>query len=225
MFQKNIARVVNKGYAGGYAAPGRCSDASMCQAGDSSVEAYLAAHNVLRSHAAAVTLYRSKFQGGKIGITLNCIYHYPGTNSPDDAAAANRVMEFFDPIYFGDYPESMRRQVGERLPRFTDDEAKALKGSFDFLGLNFYTAKYAFAAGPPAGAASQGPTGDSWARVSTVAGDGTVVGEPTVSSWLFVAPAAVKEMLMWLTARYNSVPILITENGVGGKVQGVGKMR
>lgn len=39
----------------------------------------------------------------------------------------------------GKYPDSMRRLVGARLPRFTSQEAKDLKGSFDFLGLNYYT--------------------------------------------------------------------------------------
>lgn len=29
-----------------------------------------------------------------------------------------------------------------RLPKFTDDEKDLLKGSFDFLGVNYYTSKY-----------------------------------------------------------------------------------
>ena len=33
----------------------------------------------------------------------------------------------------------MRRLVGKRLPRFTSEEAKELKGSFDFIGLNYCT--------------------------------------------------------------------------------------
>jgi len=37
----------------------------------------------------------------------------------------------------------MRSLVGERLPRFTKEQSRMLNGSFDFLGLNYYTAFYA----------------------------------------------------------------------------------
>lgn len=48
-----------------------------------------------------------------------------------------------DPLANGDYPHSMRSLVGNRLPKFTKEETKLVKGSFDFLGLNYYTANYA----------------------------------------------------------------------------------
>lgn len=50
---------------------------------------------------------------------------------------------FVNPIIFGDYPETMRALVGTRLPIFTESQSKMLKGSFDFLGVNYYTARYA----------------------------------------------------------------------------------
>ena len=37
----------------------------------------------------------------------------------------------------------MKSTVGERLPKFTKAQSKLLKSSFDFLGLNYYTAFYA----------------------------------------------------------------------------------
>lgn len=48
-----------------------------------------------------------------------------------------------DPLTNGEYPDSMRSLVGNRLPKFTKQESKLLKGSFDFVGLNYYTAYYA----------------------------------------------------------------------------------
>lgn len=48
-----------------------------------------------------------------------------------------------DPITSGDYPKSMRSLVGERLPNFTEEQSQSLKGSFDFIGLNYYSARYA----------------------------------------------------------------------------------
>jgi beta-glucosidase/6-phospho-beta-glucosidase/beta-galactosidase len=47
-----------------------------------------------------------------------------------------------DPLTKGDYPLSMRTLVGNRLPRFTKEQSKAIYGSFDFIGLNYYTARY-----------------------------------------------------------------------------------
>lgn len=48
-----------------------------------------------------------------------------------------------DPIVNGDYPSSMRSLVGNRLPEFSEEESSMLKGSFDFIGLNYYTSNYA----------------------------------------------------------------------------------
>lgn len=48
-----------------------------------------------------------------------------------------------DPLTNGDYPHSMRSLVKERLPKFTDEETKLINGSFDFIGVNYYTARYA----------------------------------------------------------------------------------
>lgn len=47
-----------------------------------------------------------------------------------------------DPLTNGDYPRTMRSIVGDRLPKFTETQSKTLKGSFDFIGLNYYTSYY-----------------------------------------------------------------------------------
>lgn len=47
-----------------------------------------------------------------------------------------------DPLTYGDYPLSMRSLVGERLPKFSQEQSAMLKGSTDFIGLNYYTANY-----------------------------------------------------------------------------------
>ena len=53
------------------------------------------------------------------------------------------LCRYAHPVTFGEYPETMRALVGNRLPRFTASQSEKLKGSYDFLGVNYYTAKYA----------------------------------------------------------------------------------
>uniref|UniRef100_A0A2N9EWC3 Beta-glucosidase n=1 Tax=Fagus sylvatica TaxID=28930 RepID=A0A2N9EWC3_FAGSY len=62
--------------------------------------------------------------------------------------AASRALDFLfgwfaHPVTFGDYPESMKVAVNHRLPKFTNAQSKLLKGSIDFLSVNYYTSNYA----------------------------------------------------------------------------------
>ncbi|MCI09062.1 beta-glucosidase 12-like, partial [Trifolium medium] len=50
---------------------------------------------------------------------------------------------FMDPLTSGDYPKSTRSLVGSRLPKFNTKQARLLIGSFDFIGLNYYSSIYA----------------------------------------------------------------------------------
>lgn len=43
-----------------------------------------------------------------------------------------------NPFVFGDYPSIMKMAAGTRIPTFTTYEAKLVKGSVDFIGLNHY---------------------------------------------------------------------------------------
>ena len=55
------------------------------------------------------------------------------------------LYRFLEPIVFGDYPFIMKALVRDGLPEFTDDEKTLIKGSFDFIGINYYTSRYATA--------------------------------------------------------------------------------
>jgi beta-glucosidase len=48
-----------------------------------------------------------------------------------------------DPLTRGVYPQSMRKLVGNRLPRFTKEQSELVKGAFDFIGINYYTSNFA----------------------------------------------------------------------------------
>jgi beta-glucosidase len=43
-----------------------------------------------------------------------------------------------DPVYFGDYPASMRKSMGAALPVFTPEESAIVKGTLDYFAVNFY---------------------------------------------------------------------------------------
>ncbi|KAK3003659.1 hypothetical protein RJ639_017946, partial [Escallonia herrerae] len=141
------------GYDDGSCAPSRCSDwrQNNCTGGDSGLEPYIVTHNQILAHAAAVDVYKKKYQAtqhGLIGITLVTKWMVAASNSSVDRRAAQRAQDFFlgwymDPLTTGDYGRTMRSLVGNRLPKFTAEQAKLIKGSMDFLGLNYYTAQFA----------------------------------------------------------------------------------
>ncbi|KAK2984186.1 hypothetical protein RJ640_002916, partial [Escallonia rubra] len=56
---------------------------------------------------------------------------------------------FMEPLISGDYPKSMKALVGCRLPKFTPQESRMIKGTYDFIALNYYTANYAMNAPDP----------------------------------------------------------------------------
>ncbi|RYR57970.1 hypothetical protein Ahy_A05g023637 isoform E [Arachis hypogaea] len=136
-------------YANGAYAPGRCSPWQNlnCTGGDSATEPYIVSHYQLLAHAAAVNIYKTKYQEtqkGKIGIAINSFWILPLYDTKLDHLAAQRALDFMlgwfmDPLTRGDYPSL----VGSRLPKFSSHESRLVRGSFDFIGLNYYTAKYA----------------------------------------------------------------------------------
>jgi len=196
------------GYGQGVFAPGRNSNS----------EPYLAAHHLILAHAKAVNIYRANYnyQGGQIGITNNCDWREPLTDSPLDKAAAERALQFFlawfaDPIYKGDYPAVMKERLGERLPTFTTAEKEMMLGTSDFFGLNHYTTMYA---------AHNDGTGEN----QNVYGNGGISEDQavdlsldkdwklTIMNWA-VVPWGCKKLLAWIDERYDQPEIIITENG------------
>ncbi|KAJ9158759.1 hypothetical protein P3X46_024313 [Hevea brasiliensis] len=133
-------------YDDGVFAPGRCSSwvNRQCRAGNSATEPYIVAHHLLLSHAAAVQVYREKYQttqDGMIGITLFTFWFEPLSNRSIDIEASRTALDFMfglwmDPLTYGQYPRRVKDLVGDRLPKFTDEETQLLRKSYDFLDYN-----------------------------------------------------------------------------------------
>ncbi|ESO98171.1 hypothetical protein LOTGIDRAFT_174304 [Lottia gigantea] len=177
-------------------------------------------YNLIRAHGRAYRLYEKDFkktQKGKVSIVLSLNWAQPKNPLDDsDVQAADRSMEFTggiyeNPIYgSGDYPEVVKRLVAEKskaegvpnkLPAFTPDEIKMLKGSADFFGMNFYTASLA----------TNDPSGKSEANALS---ETDPRWKGSASSWLKVTPFAIRKMLNRVRRKYGDIGIFVTENGV-----------
>ncbi|XP_024020701.1 beta-glucosidase 17 [Morus notabilis] len=212
-----------QGYESGVMAPGRCSDyAGNCPNGDSGTEPYKVVHHILLAHADVVDLYRKKFQptqNGIIGLVETSQWAEPKFQTLESRKAAKRALDFmhgwvFDPIVFGDYSKIMRSLVGHRLPKFTDAQSELLKGSYDFLGLNYYTARYADDSNDNVSSHNPRPANDMHVNLTIEGSDGRPIGPQTPTSWLLIYPKGIEDLVLYLKEKYNNPPLYITENGV-----------
>lgn len=186
---------------------------------------YYCGHHMLLAHAKAYHLYKDNFkatQGGRVGITLNSGYYYPkDPEDPAQVAAAHAGLMFqFGiyawPIFVGDYPEVIRNNVDtfsteqgypwSRLPEFSPEEIEYVKGTSDFLGLNYYTSRMTETMDVPNtypiiydDSRVRSYTDDSWPQAK--------------SSWLFSCPEGLRDLLIWIKDNFNGVETIITENG------------
>ncbi|KAI7815254.1 glycoside hydrolase [Rhyzopertha dominica] len=187
---------------------------------------YICTHNLLKAHAAAYHVYNDEFrwtQGGNIGITIHEAWFEPKSDSEEDVAAAERMMQFSvgwfaNPIFGnGDYPEVMKEFVAyrsalegfpeSRLPEFAQAEVEYIKGTADYMGLNHYTTRMAKDI-------SEWPVGTPYThydRRVDVYSKEEWSGSST-STWLQVVPWGLRKVLNWVKNQYN-VTIYITENG------------
>ncbi|XP_052898425.1 myrosinase 1-like [Anopheles moucheti] len=194
------------------------------------VYSYLCSHHVLLAHAEAVDVYRSHFQDtqkGMIGMVVDSSWHEP--NSENDREASDRAMQFtigiyMHPIYHGNYPPVMIERIGNlsaqqgfhksRLPKFTEEEIRKIKGSADYFGFNAYTTRLVTDNGDSNPNQYAEPSFDHDRDVAEYIDPSW---PSSASSWLKVYPKGLYSALKWIRDEYNNPPVWITENGVSDR--------
>jgi beta-glucosidase len=185
--------VADGGYMHGVLAPGHRS----------ANEAAIAAHNLMRSHAAGVRAYRAQGRH-QIGLVVNIEPKHlaPGASDADrharDLADAYMNRQYLDPALLGRYPDELREVFGAAWPDWPAAEVEALKVPVDFLGLNYYTRAVVQhdPKGWPVPAAPQRQPG----------------GIYTETGWE-LHPQSLADTLVWMHERYGGLPLYVTENG------------
>ncbi|XVF47165.1 hypothetical protein PTKIN_Ptkin03bG0087600 [Pterospermum kingtungense] len=215
--EANVSNVfVFGGYDIGFQPPQHCS-ASLpfnCSKGNSSTEPYMAAHNILLAYAAVAKLYKKKYQNkqhGLIGLDLFNYWFIPLTNSTEDIIAVQRANDFYvgwfmHPLVYGEYPSSMKEIAGSRMPSFTNSESKQVKGSFEFIGLNFYNTMCV--KDQPSSLEMEGRdvTADMALKLIPFQNNASKFEFP-------LTPWGLKRLLEYFKDTYGNPPIYIYENG------------
>ncbi|KAL5095978.1 hypothetical protein RYX36_000305 [Vicia faba] len=183
-----------------------CKNTKIC------TQTYTSLHNFLLAHATASKLYKTKFQAqqeGEIGLALSSGRYVPYSSKLEDVAAAERLMDFYwgwtlDPVFYGDYPTIMKEILGNRLPKFTKKEKHMLKGSADFIGINYYTSRFA-----------RHETNRTKIMYDNF--DALAVSEGKFLyqyGWSNVYPEGLYNFLVYIKEKYRNPKIYITENGI-----------
>ncbi|CAJ2670033.1 unnamed protein product [Trifolium pratense] len=192
-----------------------CQNTKIC------TQSYTILHNFLLAHATTSKLYRTKFQaiqGGEIGLVLSTGRYVSYSSKPEDVIATQRLMDFYwgwvlDPLFYGDYPKIMKKLVGNRLPKFTKKEKHMLKGSANFVGINYYTSH--FARHEPNRTKIMYDNYDALAVSENINAEGNILGYQDQYGSNNVYPEGLYNMLVYIKKKYKNPKIYITENGIG----------
>ena len=189
--------VADGGYMQGVLAPGhRCAN-----------EALIAAHNLMRAHAAGVRAYRAESvssRGHQIGLVVNIEPKHVGQQaSAADRQAARHAdaymnRQYLDAAIFGRYPAELREIFAASWPNWEANEVQALQEPIDFIGLNYYTRSV-----------NRHDTSAWPIQASPVR---QVGGCYTETGWELY-PQGLTDTLVWLHEQYGGLPLYVMENG------------
>lgn len=185
---------------------------------------FVATHNIILSHAAAVQNYRDNYkqaQGGKIGISLSSLWFEPYDRKNEHhikvqkASLAMMLGWYMDPLFYGEYPKIMQELVIGGLPKFTPEEKEMVQGSYDFIGLNYYTSRYVTPSHVSTIDTTYGQSRVEFIEQTVTNKDGKLIGSPAPQSTdIYVVPTGLRDLLLYVKHAYNNPEVYVTENGV-----------
>ncbi len=188
-------------------------------------ELYQQNHHMFLASARAIQALREVDPQAKIGPAPNIIAVYPKTSLPEDVIAADnweaiRNWLYLDMAVFGRYNPLARAYLEEKglFPQLEPGDMELLENNTaDYLGLNYYSTATVSAAKND-GHDRQPRNGDQQTMVGE---EGVFRAEenPALVSTDFgwkIDPVGLRTTLRRVYDRYH-LPILITENGIGGK--------
>ncbi|XP_028928047.1 lactase-phlorizin hydrolase [Ornithorhynchus anatinus] len=189
---------------------------------------YRVAHALIKAHARVYHTYDTKYraqQKGLVSLSLSADWAEP--RSPDshrDVAAADRALQFSlgwfaHPIFKnGDYPDAMKWAVGNRsqlqghavsrLPSFTEDEKRYVRGTADVFCVNTYTSRIVRHRTPRL-------MPPSYADDQEGATELNPAWPPSALEEHRAVPWGLRRLLNWIKEEYDNPPLYVTENGVG----------
>lgn len=186
------------------------------------VGVYECAHNILRAHAKAYHIYQEKYAAthkGKVGICLGSEFYWPyeGVDKEFAQQAFHHMFGWLvNPIFSknGNYPQIMidniKRNSGSRpwsrLPEFSKEEIDYIKGTADFLALNYYTSRYV----KPRENYSDEYGLEDDAGIDKIVDSNWKRGK---TSWLCQVPKGLHDLLVWIKNNYDNPAVVIAENG------------
>ncbi|XP_022715621.1 beta-glucosidase 44-like [Durio zibethinus] len=182
-------------------------------------------------------------QKGRVGVFADFVWYEPLTKSKADNYAAQRARDFhigwelisthlrrellsnlfcrfLHPFVYGEYPRTMQKIVGERLPKFSKSELEIVKNSFDVLGLNHYTSYYIYDAHQP----KTNVTGYEHDWNVGYACKSSIFSYfiyPKIflvvlahSPWIYEVPSGIYKVVTYVKERYGNPEIILSENGL-----------
>ncbi|KAM7486323.1 hypothetical protein LguiA_002332 [Lonicera macranthoides] len=181
---------------------------------------FLVFHNIILAHAAAARHYKQNYQEtqkGEIGIPLVSMVLKPSDNTRQDGQASVRAMDFLmgwllDPLVYGDYNFNMKSLVRDALPTFTDEQKTMIKGAYDYIGVNYYSSRFAYDVPITPYQCYTQYTQYQHAGTDIADVNGIPIG-PKVNKEMYMFPEGIKDVLLHLKEEYENPKVYITENG------------
>jgi beta-glucosidase len=160
------------------------------------------------AHGSVVQMARKKYPKLRFGMPLIVTQGVPLTNSRDDIIATENFMHYqvdwnWSPITEGDYSTYMKSdpEWGPLLPKYTEEEKNIMRGTMDFVALNYYSGIYV--RHDPSS-----PHGYS----TTLERNGQLIGPVSGTEWQNIYTVGMRDIVRKMHDYYK-MDIWITESG------------